>query len=142
MEEIIMKTNFITISLAVLITAIFMNCKNALAIERELYLAEICFIDETDESSSILMSWMVNPLFFHQTEQETDKSSTSLEDWMLDIHHFNSAVFTESDKRNEVIESWMKRKGHFYSPLNTPLESRFKKLDNHLGEVKVIIAKR
>jgi hypothetical protein len=135
-----MKTNFLTISLAVLITAISMD--NASAKEKKFCLDESCLLNEKDDASNILMNWMVNPLFFHQNEEETGKSSTSLEDWMLDIHHFSSAVFTESDKRNEVIEGWMKRKGHFYSPLNTPLESRFTKLDNHLGDVKVIIAKR
>jgi hypothetical protein len=142
MQKIIMKTINIAISLAVLVSVIFINSYNVLAKERRLCLIEFCFLDETDDSSNIIMGWMMNPDYFHQSENENIDSSTNLEDWMLDIHHFISPVLAENENKSEVIESWMKRKEHFYSFLNIPIVSKYKKLDNHLGNFSLIVAKK
>jgi hypothetical protein len=142
MEEIIMKTYLITIHLAVLISVISITSYNVSAKERKLSLIEYSFLDEKDDGSNFITGWMMNPNYFHQSENEIIESTTNLENWMLDIHHFYSPVLTENSQNNEVIENWMKRKGHFHSVINTHIASRFSKIDNRLGEVKVIVAKR
>lgn len=137
-----MKTILITISLAVLITSISMISNNVWAKERKLCPAESCFLDTADASSNIIMGWMMNPNYFHQAEGETSEASIILEEWMLDIHHFNSPEFAENDQKSEAIESWMKSKGHFNLSFYKPIASRFQRLDNHMGNIKVVIAKR
>lgn len=137
-----MKTSFITIGLAVLITATTLFPDNVIAKERKLCVFEFCFLNEAEDSSNLLMDWMVNPHYFLATDIVTKESGSELEDWMLDIQYFNSPVFSENERENEVIEGWMKRKSHFYSSLKTPIASRFQRLDNHMGVIKVVIARR